>query len=110
MTTGRGFRFVPDEAGIKEVSTGDGVADFLTDVAGEAAARVRARGPKGDDFFDYGSSVKAVPAYDGPDGTEAGVQVGSPGWHLPEYGTARISPRAPLRKGVSEIVDFKEGE
>lgn len=104
-----GFEFIPDEAGIVAVTTGDDVADYLTEVAGEAANRVKALGPKGADFFDYGDTVEAVPARPGPD-AEAGVQVGSPGWHLTEYGTARISPRAPLRKGVSQVVDFKEGE
>lgn len=105
----KGFEFVPDQSGIDDVSTGEGVADFLTEVAKEAASRVKDRGPKGADFFDYGSTVEAIPAGRGPD-AEAGVQVGSPGWHLVEYGTARISPRAPLRKGVSEVAEFKEGE
>ena len=104
-----GFEFVPDEAGIADVTTGDDVADYLTEVAVAAAERVKARGPKGADFFEYGETVKAIPAQRGAN-IEAGVEVGSPGWHLTEYGTARISPRAPLRKGVSEVATFKEGQ
>lgn len=104
-----GFRFDPDEDGIVDVATSDDVADFLTDLAETAAGRVRQMGPKGDDFFNYGDHVEHVPASRGRD-MEAGVVVDSPGWHLPEYGTARISPRAPLRKGVASVVDFKEGE
>lgn len=105
-----GFEFVRDEGGIADVTTSDEVGELLTDVAEEAADMVRRYGPKGDDFFDYDQSVRAVPATGGGKDIEAGVAVDSPGWHLPEYGTARYPPRAPLRKGVAAVVDFKEGD
>jgi bacteriophage HK97-gp10 putative tail-component len=109
-----GWRFDPDPAGIRAVSTGPAVADALTEAATEAAGNVKRLGPKRrTSFFDYAAGVKARPAQRGPTGEyEAGVEVDSPGWHLPEYGAVRVPVSAPLRRGVQMVsgIDFHEGE
>lgn len=99
------FKFEPDRAGIEDVVNGPGVADYLTAVAKDAADRIRRRAPHGRDaFFNYWKSVRHVPATRGPDGTlEAAAGSDSPGWHLAEYGTERLAPLAPIRRGVEEV-------
>ncbi len=106
------FRFEPDSAGIFEVSSGEAVRGILTQRAQDAAKKVRELGPKKRGaFFNYRRNVKARAAKKVGRGYEAGVEVDSPGWHLPEYGTSSIAPTAPLRRGVRLAgLDFKEGQ
>lgn len=106
------FRFEPDKPGIEDVVNGPGVADYLTAIARDAADRIRRRAPHGRDaFFNYWRSVRYVPAQRGPDGTlEAAAGSDSPGWHLAEYGTERLAPIAPIRRGVEEVgIEIKTG-
>lgn len=106
-----GFRFEPDSAGIFEVSSGEAVKGILTQRAQDAAKEVRKLGPKKTrSFFNYRKGVKARAARKVGKGYEAAVEVDSPGWHLPEYGTSSITPTAPIRRGVRLAgLDFKEG-
>lgn len=106
------FRFEPDAAGIFEVSSGEAVKGILTQRAQDAAKKVRELGPKKRGaFFNYRRSVKARAARKVGTGYEAAVEVASPGWHLPEYGTSTIEPTAPIRRGVRLAgLDFREGE
>lgn len=102
------FRFTRDEAGIRDVLEGPGVATALNDAAGKMRERIQRYAPKG--FMGYWKSVRYVPAKPGPDGLEAAAGVDSPVWHLPEYGTANYPARAPIRKAAREVLsDFKEG-
>lgn len=107
-----GFRFEPDSEGIFQVSSGEAVRGILTQRAQDAAKQVRQLGPKKKGaFFNYRKNVKARAAKKVGKGYEAAVEVDSPGWHLPEYGTSSIQPTAPLRRGVKLAgLDFKEGE
>jgi len=111
-SSARGFRFVPDPDGIFEASSGDAVKGILTQRAQDAAAEIKKLAPKKRAFFDYRRSVKARAAKrTAGKGYEAAVEVTSPGWHLPEYGTSRIQPTAPIRRGVPLAgLDFREGE
>lgn len=112
MATARPFRFVPDEAGIFEVTSSEEVAPLLTERARAAADEVRKLAPsKRSSFFDYRRRVRARAARRTPRGMEAAVEVDSPGWHLPEYGTATIPATAPLRRGIPLAgLDFREGD
>lgn len=106
------FRFEPDAAGIFEVSSGEAVKGILTQRAQDAAKKVRELAPKKRGaFFNYRRNVKARAAKKVERGYEAAVEVDSPGWHLPEYGTSSITPTAPIRRGVRLAgLDFREGE
>jgi len=106
------FRFEPNAAGIFEVSSGEAVRGVLTQRAEDAAKKVRELGPKKRwSFIGYRRSVRARAARRVGDGYEAAVEVGSPVWHLPEYGTSKIPPTAPIRRGVRLAgLDFKEGK
>lgn len=108
---GTRFRFEPDSSGIFEVSSGEAVKGILTQRAQDAAKEVRKLGPKKTrSFFNYRKGVKARAARKVGKGYEAAVEVDSPGWHLPEYGTSSITPTAPIRRGVRLAgLDFKEG-
>lgn len=111
IPTGKTFRFVPDTEGIFQAANGQAVAGILTQRAQEAAAEVRKLAPRKRHFFDYRKNVKARPAKRSGRGYAAAVEVDSPGWHLPEYGTSSIAPTAPLRRGVKLAgLDFREGE
>ena len=95
------WRYEPDVDGIYRVATGKGVAKILTQRAGDAAREVKKLGPKKRGaFFNYKKSVRARPARQTTEGFEAGVEVNTPGWHLPEFGTANYRATAPLRRGV----------
>lgn len=100
--TAKAFRVEADEAGIKDLMNGPGVGEILTGAAQTAAEKIKRRAPFGRAFFDYFRSVRWVAAKPGPDGMEAAVGVDSPGWHLPEYGTANYPATAPIRRGVEE--------
>lgn len=103
-----GFKFERDDAGIRKVLEGPGVAKHLTDAAVQVRERIQRYAPRG--FMGYWRSVRYVPAKAGPDGLEAAAGVDSPVWHLPEYGTANYPARAPIRKGARDVLaDFKEG-
>ena len=106
------FRFEPNSSGIFDVSSGEAVKGILTQRAQDAAKKVRELGPKKRGaFFNYRRSVKARAAKKVGRGYEAAVEVDSPGWHLPEYGTSSITPTAPIRRGVRLAgLDFREGE
>lgn len=106
------FRFEADPAGIFEASSGEAVKGILTQRAEDAAKEVRRLGPKKRGaFFNYRRGVKARAAKKVGRGYEAAVEVDSPGWHLPEYGTSTLAPTAPLRRGVKLAgLDFREGE
>lgn len=105
------FRFEPDAQGIFEVSSGPAVKGVLTQRAQDMAREVRKLAPKRRGFFDYRKHVKAVAAKLIGKGYEAAVEVDSPGWHLPEFGTASTPATAPLRRGARLAgLDFKEGE
>lgn len=104
------FRFEPDAAGIFEVSSGEAVKGILSQRARDARAEVMKLAPKRRAFFDYRRNVKAIPAKKVGKGYEAAVVVDSPGWHLPEYGTAEHPATAPIRRGVRLAkLDFEEG-
>lgn len=105
------FRFEPDSEGIFEATSGEAVRGILTQRAQDAAKEVRRLGPKKRrSFLGYRASVRARPAQRVGQGFEAAVEVASPGWHLPEYGTSKIPVTAPLRRGVQLAgIDFKEG-
>lgn len=111
MASARGFRFEPDPDGIFEASSGEAVAGILTQRARDAAAQVRKLAPRKRGFFDYRRSVRARAARRTPTGYQAAVEVTSPGWHLPEYGTTSIEPTAPIRRGIPLAgLDFREGD
>lgn len=104
-----GFRFEPDEKGIFTVSSGEAVKGILTQRAQDARAAVMKLAPKKRAFFDYRRHVKARAARRVGDHFEAALEVDSPGWHLPEYGTAEHPPTAPIRRGVKLAgLDFRE--
>lgn len=104
------FKFERDDSGISEVVNGPGVAEHLTAVARDAADRIKRRAPQGrDSFFNYWRSVRYVPAQMTGDGLEAAAGSDSPGWHLAEYGTSRLAPIAPIRRGVEEVGIELEG-
>lgn len=106
------FRFEPDAAGIFEAANGQGVKGILTQRANDAATEIRKLAPKKPrSFFNYRKSVKVRPAKKVGKSYEAAVEVDSPGWHLPEYGTSKIPATAPIRRGVKLAeIDFKEGQ
>lgn len=107
---GKRFRFEPDPDGIFEASSGEAVKGILTQRAQDARREVMKLAPKRRAFFDYRKHVKARPAKRVGRGFEAAVEVDSPGWHLPEYGTAEHPATAPIRRGVRLAgIDFKEG-
>lgn len=108
-----GWKFRPDEAGIKAVSTGPGVDVALNLAAQAAAARMRslAAGMKSGSFFKFRSTIKAVKA--SGTGKERAAYAGSssPGWHLQEFGTAHDRPHAVIRRGMKASgVRFEEGK
>jgi len=108
-TKAKGFRFDPNPDGIFEVSTGEGVKGILTQRAQDAQKEIRRLAPSKRSFFDYRKNVRARAARRTPDGFEAAVEVTSPGWHLPEYGTTTIAPTAPIRRGMKLAkLDFRE--
>lgn len=104
------FRFVPDPSGIFAVTHSDEVGKILEQRAQDAVVEIRRLAPRGDDFFDYASGIKANPArVDAMGDLAAEVVVDSPGWHLPEYGTSEVTPTAPIRRGVALAnIDFDE--
>jgi hypothetical protein len=105
---GSRFTFEPDEAGIRKVLEGPGVADTLTAAAVQMRERIQRYAPRG--FIGYWRSARYVPARQGPDGLEAAAGNDSPVWHLPEYGTVNYPARAPIRKAAREVLaEFKEG-
>jgi hypothetical protein len=107
-SSGGGFKFEPDEAGIKKVLAGPGVGKALTDAAVKMRERIQRYAPRG--FMGYWKSVRYVPAKPGPDGLEAAAGVDSPVWHLPEYGTASYPARSPIRRAARDVLDdFQEG-
>lgn len=104
------FRFEPNEAGIFEAANGEAVRGILTQRAQDAAREVRRLAPKKRGFFDYRRSVKARAAKRVGRGMQAAVEVTSPGWHLPEFGTAEHRATAPLRRGIRLAgLKFEEG-
>ncbi len=109
MTTAKGFRFTPDADGIFRATSGPEVAKFLDQRATDAAKEIRKRAPSKRGFMDYRKNVKTTKARRVGTTIQAEVYVDSPTWHLPEYGTSRISPSAPIRNGVRAAgIDFKE--
>lgn len=105
-----GFRFEPDTAGIFHVANGEAVGPILTQRARDAAREVRRLAPRKRGFFDYRRGVRARAARRVGSTIEAAVEVVTPGWHLPEYGTTTHPPTAPLRRGVKAAgIDFQEG-
>lgn len=107
-----GWRFDPDPAGIKEVAHGPAVKPALDAAASKAAGAMKnlAGRLRSASFFQFRSSVKAIPAemVDGEMTAYAGSD--SPGWHLQEYGTARAKPTAIIRRGMKQSgIRFEEG-
>lgn len=111
------FRFELDEQGVAEITSGGPAVDRALNAAADRAAdnmRRNARRFEVDDYFRFAQSIKVIPARDDPSriaiGSEPGVAyVGSdsPGWHLQEYGTARQSPRAVIRRGLRAVKDLR---
>ncbi len=111
MAAAKRFRFEPNEAGMFEAANGEGVRGILNQRADDAVREIRKIAPRKRAFFDYRKKVKVVKARRVGRTYEAGVAVTSPGWHLPEYGTALVRATAPIRRGVRLArLDFREGE
>jgi len=103
------FRFEPDTNGIFAASNGEGVRGILDQRAQDARKQILALAPKKRSFFDYRRNIKTEKARRVGRGYEAAVFVDSPGWHLPEYGSADTPATAPIRRGVRLAkLDFRE--
>lgn len=108
MTT-KGFRFTPNERGIHEVTNGPEVGKLLTQYATDAARNIRRLAPSRRSFMDYRKNIRVTRARKVGTTIRAEVVVDSPTWHLPEYGTSRMSPTAPIRNGVRATgIKFEE--
>ncbi len=108
MTT-KGFRFTPNESGIHEVTTGPDVGKLLNQYADDAARNIRRLAPRRRSFMDYRKNIKVNRARKVGNTVRAEVVVDSPLWHLPEYGTSRLAPSAPIRTGVRATgIKFEE--
>lgn len=109
---GTDFSFKEDEAGIEDVLASRGVAKFIDKASGAIAGAIKTRGPKRrSSFFGYREKIEVMPAVrTRREGLVGAVIIASPGWHLPEYGTARISATAPIRRGARDVagVEFEE--
>lgn len=105
----KGFRFEPNAEGIFDAANGEAVRGILDQRAQEARKQILALAPRKRSFFDYRRNIKAVKAKRVGRSYEAAVVVDSPGWHLPEFGTANLPPTAPIRRGVRLAkLDFRE--
>ena len=111
MATGKGFRFVPDDAGIFEATSSDEVGKILTQRARDAVVEIRKLGPRRrSSFLGWRRGLRALPARRVGRQLEATVEVASSGWHIPEYGTSTVEPTAPIRRGVRLAdIEFREG-
>lgn len=102
------MRFERNDAGIKDVLGGAGVRQHIDTVTRQIADAARRLAPSG--FMEYRDTIEAIPAKDTPEGPVGYVGSSSPVWHLPEYGTARVAPSAPIRNAVAQVgIKFEEG-
>jgi hypothetical protein len=107
-----GWRFEPDPAGIEALCKRSApTAVALNTAAAEAERNMqRLATMSGSAFFEFRDSIHSVAAKIEGDELTAYAGSDSPGWHLQEYGTSRLSPRGIIRKGIKAAkIKFEEG-
>lgn len=106
-----GFRFEPDRAGIRNVSTGPAVDDVLYEAARAGLAAAKANAPTGKNFMGYKRRLRVYKSRRQPDGSRAAFfGTSSPVWHLVEFGGAWTRPRAVLRRALRSIPGIRVEE
>lgn len=107
-----GFRFEKDDAGIKRVANGPGVAHALDKAAAKAEGKIKALAGNlsAGAFLGFRGSIRSIKSRDVSGEQTAYVGSDSPGWHLQEFGTSRTRPKAIIRRGMKTSgIRFEEG-
>ena len=93
MTTKvRAVTYVPDRTFEKRMEVEPSAQRYMGDVAQHIVDRAVANMPRG--FMGTARHMKA---------TKDGAVSGGPAWHLAEFGTPYMAPRAPIRRAVESL-------